>query len=263
MARPDLGSPLYAVGFAAAVCVVCSVVVSSAAVALRPAQEANKVVDRQKKVLEVAGLIGADEDLSNEEIRSRFEAKIEARAVRLATGEFDAAVDAAAFDQKKASKDPSRSRVAPSNAAKVARLPEHAVVYLVREDAALKKVVLPIEGKGLWSTLYGFLALGPDADTIEGITFYEHGETPGLGGEVDNPKWKALWSGRKAYGPDGAPRIGVKKGKAGSPSESPHEVDGLSGATITANGVTHLVRFWLGEDGFDPLLDRLRKENLR
>ena len=120
-------------------------------------------------------------------------------------------------------------------------------------------VILPIEGKGLWSTLYGYLAVGRDGNTIRGITFYQHGETPGLGGEVDNPKWKALWPGRKAYDAEGHAAIGVIKGQAPGAAEAPHKVDGLSGATITSNGVTKLVRFWLGDGGFGKFLAGFRK----
>ena len=105
-----------------------------------------------------------------------------------------------------------------------------------------------------------YLALEPDARTIRGITFYEHGETPGLGGEVDNPRWKALWPGRLAFDDRGNPKISVKKGLAGPVDEDPYQVDGLSGATITSRGVTNLVRFWLGDDGFGPCLDKYRAE---
>ena len=113
-------------------------------------------------------------------------------------------------------------------------------------------IVLPIKGYGLWSTLYGFLALDKDAVTVRGITYYQHGETPGLGGEVDNPTWKAKWPGRKAYDESWAPALRVIKGQAGPPSSSPHQVDGLSGATITSRGVNDMINFWLGESGFAP-----------
>ncbi len=121
-------------------------------------------------------------------------------------------------------------------------------------------LVLPVEGYGLWSTLYGFIALEADLTTIRGITFYQHGETPGLGGEVDNPNWKRKWVGRKAFGPEGEVKIHVVKGLAGPPSEDPYEVDGLSGATITSRGVSHLVQFWLGEQGFGPFLEKLEQK---
>ena len=132
------------------------------------------------------------------------------------------------------------------------------VVFDIVQDGELKGLILPIEGYGLWGFLYGYLALEPDARTIRGITFYEHGETPGLGGEVDNPRWKALWPGRLAFDDRGKPAITVKKGIAGSVEDDPYQVDGLSGATITSRGVTNLVRFWLGDDGFGPYLDNYR-----
>jgi Na+-transporting NADH:ubiquinone oxidoreductase subunit C len=121
-------------------------------------------------------------------------------------------------------------------------------------------LVLPIQGLGLWSTLYGFLAIDADGNTIRGITYYQHAETPGLGGEVDNPRWKSLWPGRKIYD-DGEPAIQVIKGAAGPPAQDPYRVDGLSGATLTSNGVTFMLEFWLGPNGFGPYLDRLREEH--
>jgi Na+-transporting NADH:ubiquinone oxidoreductase subunit C len=132
------------------------------------------------------------------------------------------------------------------------------MIYHVMEAGSVARLIIPVEGKGLWSTLYGFLALEKDVDTITGITFYQHGETPGLGGEVDNPKWKALWKGRKAFNADQEPTIEVLKGQAGSVQDAPHHVDGLSGATITSRGVTYLVQFWLGEHGFGPYLAKFR-----
>ena len=99
--------------------------------------------------------------------------------------------------------------------------------------ADIESLVLPIEGYGLWKFLYGFIAIEDDLNTVRGITFYEHGETPGLGGEVDNPRWKARWVGQKVFGDDGEPKIEVIKGFAPPPAEAPYEVDGLSGATIT------------------------------
>jgi len=251
-------SNAYIIGFAAAVCLVCSIVVSSATVALRPAQARNKEIDRQKQVLAVAGLVGPGESVASAEVGQRFNDSIVSRAVDLATGEYDESVKPASYDQRKATKDPATSRRAVPNNAGVQRVPNTAVVYQRVEDGKVKMLILPIEGKGLWSTLYGFIALAPDATTIEGITFYQHGETPGLGGEIDNPSWKALWPGREAFDPSGDVAIHVIKGHAGPPSEDPYEVDGLSGATLTSRGVSNLVRFWLSEDGFGPYLDRFR-----
>jgi Na+-transporting NADH:ubiquinone oxidoreductase subunit C len=245
--------------FAAAVCVVCSIFVAGSAVLLKDQQEANKLLDRQTKVLIVAGLIGEEESLSAQEIDERFKQSIKPMLIDLATGEPTDG-DAVTFDQRKAAADPATSRVAPPNDAKVARLPKQAVVFKVQEKGELKSLVLPIEGKGLWSTLYGFLALKADSKTIEGITFYEHGETPGLGGEVDNPRWKSLWKNRLAVDDRWKPKISVVKGSAGTPKDDPFHVDGLSGATITSRGVTALVQFWLGENGFGPFLNKYRAE---
>lgn len=253
------GSVGYNLGFATAVCVVCAVAVSTSAVALRGRQDRNAALDKQRNVLVAAGLAEDGEQLGAAEIRRRFE-PVEQVAVHLETGEEAPEVEAATYDQRKAAADPKTSRPAPRNRALVQRLPEYAVVYQMHDEQGnLELLILPVEGKGLWSTLYGFLALAPDLNTVRGITFYEHKETPGLGGEVDNSRWKALWPGRRVYGEDGEPKLEVIRGQAGPPAEAPHKVDGLSGATMTGRGVTHLVDFWLGEHGFGPYLDRLRQ----
>lgn len=251
----------YIIGFAVVVCLVCSVFVAGAAVSLKERQEANKILDRREKVLVVAGLKQEGEKLPRKEIEERFTKFIEPRVVELATGQLTDAVDAVTYDQRKALSDPSISAAAPANAAGIRRVPKYALVYLVKADGQDKpwnKLILPIEGKGLWSTLYGFIALDRDLVTIQGLTFYEHAETPGLGGEVDNPRWKSLWPGRKAFTPSNDVKITVVKGSAGPPETDPHRVDGLSGATITSRGVEYLIRFWLGDNGFGPFLKELR-----
>lgn len=248
----------YNLWFCTAVCVVSAVCVSLTAVMLKERQDANAAQDKMKNVLVAAGLAESGESLTAEEIDSRF-APIQQVVIDLETGQ-ETDTDPASFDQKKAAADPETSKTAPPNAAKVKRLPNQALVYrLENESGDLELLILPIEGKGLWSTLYGFLSLDADMNTIKGITFYKHGETPGLGGEVDNPNWKALWNERKAFGTGGSPEIEVIKGRAGPPSEDPYRVDGLSGATLTSKGVSYLVQFWLGENGFGPYIDSVRK----
>lgn len=249
----------YTIGFAAAVCGVCSIFVAGSAVSLREKQETNKILDRYEKVLTVAGLLESDETLSEAQITQRFEENIRARVVELETGEYAENIDAKGYDQRSASKDPAQSEAAPPNKAKVLRLPKHALVYQVMDGEKVAKLVLPIEGKGLWSTLYGFMAVDADGQTVRGITYYEHGETPGLGGEVDNPKWKARWPGRKIYDDKGDVELQVIKGQAGSVEETPYKVDGLSGATLTSQGVTNMVQLWFGPDGFKPYLENFRK----
>lgn len=248
----------YNLWFCTAVCVVSAVCVSVTAVMLKERQEVNAAQDKMKNVLVAAGLAESGEPLTKEEIDSRF-APIQQVVVNLETGQ-ETDIDPEGFDQQKAAADPTTSKAAPPNTAKVRRLPNEALVYrLEDEGGALEMLILPIEGKGLWSTLYGFLSLDADMNTIKGITFYKHGETPGLGGEIDNPNWKALWNERKAFGTGGAPEIEVIKGRAGPASDDPHRVDGLSGATLTSKGVSYLVQFWLGENGFGPYIKQVQQ----
>lgn len=249
-----------AVMVSAAVCVVCAVLVSTAAVALRDRQLANAELDRRRNVLAAAGVLRAGEQVSREEIERRF-ADFEVAVVDLRTGAEDPSFDAAGYDQRRAQLDPQASQAVPRNDAQILRVPLRALVYKrLDPNGDLELLVLPIEGKGLWSTMYGFLALGPDLRTVRGLTYYQHGETPGLGGEVDNPRWRALWPGRQALDAQGRPALEVVRGAAGPPGTDPYRVDGLSGATITSRGVTAMLRFWLGEQGFGPYLERLRKE---
>jgi Na+-transporting NADH:ubiquinone oxidoreductase subunit C len=238
-----------------ALCIVCSVIVSTAAVSLKPAQEANKTLDRKRNILAAAGMF--DESKTVDEQFS----SVSTRLVDLRTGKFTEEVDGASYDQRKAAKDPGMSETLSSeqDLAGVGRRENFAIVYLV-EDASgdIDKIILPIHGKGLWSTLYGFMALEADANTIAGLGFYEHGETPGLGGEVDNPNWKALWPGKQVYR-DGEVTVQLVKGTANPAGPNAgYEIDGLSGATLTARGVTNLVQFWLGDDGFAPFLENLK-----
>jgi Na+-transporting NADH:ubiquinone oxidoreductase subunit C len=250
----------YIIGFAVAVCMVCSIFVAGSAVGLKDRQDINKALDRQKKVLSVAGLLTADESPSAEEIQKRYTENIRPMVVNLETGEYDESIDAAAYDQRKATKDVATRREAPANKAKVAWLPTHGLIYLQLDGEKVLKVILPVEGKGLWSTLYGFLALEADGNTVAGLTFYEHAETPGLGGEIDNPSWIALWPGRKGFDASWTPKLTVKKGPAGTIEADPHNVDGISGATLTGRGVGELVLFWLGDSGFGPYLAKFRAE---
>ena len=234
---------------------VCSLLVSGAAIGLRPLQEANKVRDRKKNILIVAGLYDAQTS-----VEEAFK-QIEPHIVDLATGEYlsdDQQLDPETFDQRAAAKDPQLSVKIPpeKDLAGIGRREKYSLVYLVKKDDQLDQVILPIDGKGLWSTLYGFLALDGDLNTVRGITFYEHAETPGLGGEIENPDWKAKWAGKKIYDEQGGVQFNIAK--AAADKNNPHQVDGISGATLTVNGVTNLVQYWLGDDGFKKLLERLQ-----
>ncbi len=238
--------------------IVCSAFVSSSAVFLRPNQERNKDLDRKKNILMAAGLY--DEGTSIDDQFQQFEIKV----VDLATGEFTDEIDAATFDQRKAAKSPDFGIEIDqvNDLAGIKRRSQYAVVYISQDDSgSLNQLILPVHGKGLWSTMYGFLALDADLATIKGFAFYEHGETPGLGGEIDNPRWKEQWVGKKAFDEMGMTRIEVIKGIVNpSNPDSQYQVDGLSGATITSRGVKGLLQYWLGENGFKPLLTRIQKK---
>jgi len=248
----------YTLLFAAAVCVVFAVMVSSAAVLLEDEQAANKALDRRRQVVEAAGLIEPGATPAPEEVE-RLLANAEPVLVDLETGR-EVEGDPETYDQQRAKRDPARSFAAPENRSRILRMPAQAVVYKFYDQAGeLDTIVLPIEGYGLWGTLYGYLGLEADTRTVRGITFYDHKETPGLGGEVDNPRWKDLWAGRAVYDESWNPVIEVIKGAAGPPGQDPYEVDGLSGATLTSRGVSNMLRFWLGPEAFGPYLEGLRE----
>ncbi|MCU0661604.1 MAG: Na(+)-translocating NADH-quinone reductase subunit C [Myxococcota bacterium] len=241
-----------------AVCVVCAIMVAAPTVALRSRQDENKRLEKQRNILAAAGLLPAEAD--DAQVASLF-ARFAPRLVELSSGRFVEG-DALGYDMRAAAKDEKRSILlaAEQDPAKIRRRPKVATVYVLQEQGRLQGLVLPIWGLGLWSTLHGFVALGPDLSTVVGLTFYEHAETPGLGGEVDNPRWKSQWSGKRAFDAEGQLAIHVLKGRV-DPNNAlaSHQIDGLSGATITTFGVDHLVRFWLGEQGFGPLLLQLRQ----
>jgi len=263
--RDSLG---YTLGVAAVLCVVCSLAVSTAAVSLRGRQEANVKLDQQKNILDATGLAIGEygvqaNELSASEI-DKLNAYISATLVDLQTGEDDDS-DAARLEkynlvEEAANPDTSVPIENPVFNPGEPRRPKEMKVYLVKKPGTEKilQVVLPVYGKGLWGTLYGYLALKSDLETIQGLTFYQHKETPGLGGEVDNPRWKAMWDGRKLYDPSGQPAAMVFKGPA--PKTDEYAVDGLSGATITSRGVTNLIRYWASDDGYGTFLSKFRKK---
>ncbi|MDX1514406.1 MAG: Na(+)-translocating NADH-quinone reductase subunit C, partial [Gammaproteobacteria bacterium] len=207
LAMPN-DSPKKTLIVAVALCLVCSVVVSSAAVLLRPLQIENAALDRKRNIVEVAGLLGSDGN-----VEAAFE-RVEARVVDLETGQFAEDVDPETYDQRKAAKDPKLSQAlsADNDIAGIGRRARYATVYFVRDGDRIRQVILPVHGYGLWSTLYGFLALEGDFRTISGLKFYDHAETPGLGGEVDNPAWREKWDGKIAFDESGKPIIEVVKG---------------------------------------------------
>ncbi len=257
----DLNSVRYTVLFATVVCVVCAALIATAAVLTQPAQVANALLYKEKNVLLAAGLVEPGAKVTTAQVEAIFRQSIQARLVDLATGELlpEASGDARRYNQRTARDDPATSRVAPANSAGVRRLPNQGIVYLVRKGEAIDQIVIAIEGLGMWGTIYGFMALAPDGNTIRGLTYYDQRETPGLGGEIANPSWQALWRGRKAFDANWDVGIQVIKGQAGPPETDPLHVDGLSGSTVTSKAVTQLVRFWLGDQGYGKFLKKFRE----
>ncbi len=227
-------STRYTIGFAAAVCVVCSVLVSTSAVMLRDRQEENERLDRQEKLLSVVDLLAEGEEVGRAELQARYDRSIRPRTVALGPGD-------------------------PDHPARVLEVPAEATVYDVVDGDRRTALILPVHGLGLWSVMHGYLALEPDGVTVRGLSFYRHGETPGLGARVDEPTWRALWRGRRAFDDEGAVSLSVIKGRAGPAADDPHRVDGLSGATLTGTGVSHMMDFWLGDAGYGPYLATVRE----
>ncbi len=234
---------------------VCSIIVSAAAVGLRDKQKENALLDRQSKIIEVSGITGTGT------VQELFAKNIEPRLVDFATGDFVTG-NAATYDQRKAAKDPKQSikLTAEQDKAKIIRRANVGLVYLVKDGDKVTKVILPVHGTGLWSMMYAFVAIQTDGNTISAVTYYDQAETPGLGGEVENPAWRALFIGKKLFDDNNHPAIKIVKG--GAPAGSVHGVDGLSGATLTSNGVQNTFDFWLDKDGFGPFLAKVRDGGL-
>jgi len=241
------------------VSLICSVLVSIAAVTLRPIQQQNELIERYRNVVRLTGLTEPGVPLSDEDILDVV-AQLDVRVVNLETGGFEPEISPDSVDSRAAVRDPELSVVlaAEHDLAGLGRRAVHEVIFLVWDEEDLERVILPIHGQGMWSTLSGLIALEADLNTIAAVVFYEQAETAGLGDQIERPQWQARWSGRRLLDRTGNVRFRVASGAVadGAPGAS-HEVDGLSGATVTANAVTDLVRFWFGDLGYGRLLARM------
>ena len=240
------------------VCLLCSVVVSFSAVIFKPAQDANKELDRRQNILRAAGILRPDAatDFRGLDANQLFES-FEVRAVDLDSGRFTDAVDVSSYDQLRAARQTSESRALSQeeDIATIGRRENIGLAYFKLDEAGtIERLVIPVRGYGLWGTLYGFLAIEQDLSSAAGLSFYTHKETPGLGGEVDNEKWKASWEGIPLYDGAGDPAVQLVKMRSGDASE----IDALAGATLTSRGVENLIAFWTGELGYGPMLKRLK-----
>ena len=236
---------------------ICSVLVASTAVLLKPVQEKNEEEYRQRIILEVAGLMEVNADI--DELFSN----IEPRLVDLASGDYVDTVDVNNFDVTVAAADPELGVSIPAelDIGAIRRRAIYAPVYLVKQGDEIEQIILPVYGSGLWSTMYGYLALSSDGVTVKGLRFYDHAETPGLGDQVDKPAWRQQWKGKRIVNANGQPRIEVIRGfvQTDDNRDAIYQIDGLSGATLTGRGVTNLLHYWVGPHGFGPYLQNFRE----
>lgn len=231
----NTNSNSYVMTFAVILCITVSSILALLATVLKPTQQRAAEFDRQKNVMMAAGMIQRGDARSREELEELYKTQVKPIVIDTRDGsvaEGKTADDLEELNAKAAEADP---------------LHKHAfrmIETALTQDGKLDAIILPVSGKGLWSTLYGYLALDADKNHVKGIQFYKHGETPGLGGEVENEQWTAMWRGKEILDDNGElVSITVKKGKVDSsiPREKKHYVDGLAGATITSNGVTKFV----------------------
>lgn len=243
-------------GFVLVVCLVCAALVSVSAIGLKPLQQANKLLDKQTKILEASGLL----EKAGTDIVGTYAKFVDAKMIDLKTGAIIEG-DTDMFDERSDARDASKSTKPENDIAGLSRRADRAVIYLIKDDAGhLDTVVLPIVGSGLWDLMYGFVGLAPDLNTVQSVVYSDLKETPGLGAEVLNPKWKALWPGKKMYNEQGEPAIQLVKG--GAKEGDVNGVDALSGATLTSNGVTSTLRFWLGAEGYGPFVTKFKDGGL-
>lgn len=240
-----------------ALCLVCSIIVSGAAVGLKDRQEANAALAMQRNVLQTAGI-----DTRGIDIPAVYSERVREFRLNLETFELteageDDLADAADVDDQGEVKRRLRGS---EDIAGIRELEQRTMFYIAYEEdgETVKAYILPVRGAGLWGMMYALLALEPDAQTIAGLNFYEHAETPGLGGEITNPRWVSNFIGKQAVDSEGNIEIRVTKGA----NPDNNEVDALAGATITSNGVDNTFQFWLSETAYGPFLQRLREGEL-
>ena len=248
-------------GVTLAVCLLCSLFVSFTAVSLRDQQNTNKLNDKRIKILEAANIY--DQSIP---VEDQFK-NLEVRFLDFDTGKTYKdykGFDIDKYDQLQSLRFSDQSKPVPADKdiAIIKNRENIGKVYIVRDtQGIISKLILPIRGFGLWGTMYGYISLENDFNTVAGIEFYQHKETPGLGAEVDNPKWKALWPGKQIYQNNDV-ALKVIKGKVESDdSMNAYKVDGLSGATLTSRGVSNMIEYWFSESGYSSMLTELDYES--
>ncbi|NNJ79624.1 MAG: NADH:ubiquinone reductase (Na(+)-transporting) subunit C [Xanthomonadales bacterium] len=248
--------PLRVLLVSALVAVGCSLMVTAAVSYFRPMQAAYAALERNRVLIEAAGLTDAAASLSDREVATLFR-RLEIRAVDLRSGKFTDDVDPLGYDFDAAATSADGSTPLPesSDIASIGRRPNYMPVYFRGSPNDPECIVLPVYGQGMWSTIRAFIALGPDGNIIQALVIQDHAETPGIGDRIEDRAWLASWTGKPVFDQRG---VAIQLAKTGT-AAGPNSIDGISGATITARALVMLVQFWLGENGYGPLLENLRK----
>ena len=234
----------YTIVFAAAVCIACSVALSATSSLLKARQDREVELDRKINVLKAFGAQLADEQgvrISGDAVEKIFAEHITEIVLDAASGEILPGVGS--------------SQVPADELARKVKLP----LYVWKDDGEITRYAFPISGKGLWSTIYGYLALDRDLSTVIGITFYRHGETPGLGAEISTDAFQSQFKGKKVFADGSLRRLEVVKGKVADryPNGNDHAVDGISGASLTGKGINHFINQDL--ENYDRYFRGIRK----
>ncbi len=252
----DNESPAKAILVVTVTALLCSILVSSAAVFLQPLQKAYADIERIRYLVQLSGLVDSDADLSEFAIVSAYQ-DVTPRLIDLETGSFDQNLDPQSFEDPDTADELQQLVSIPAelDSARLELRPRWISVYQVETDSALPRLIFPIYGQGMWSTIYGYLALEGDLNTIADVVFYEHEETAGIGDQIQRPAWLVGWRGKKLYDEQGQLQFDIGSIDVDSP-EYDYRVDGIAGATVTVDGVADLVRYWFGPHGYAPFISR-------
>lgn len=239
-------STKYIYTFALIMTVVVAFMLAGSKVALGPIAATNEDIFNKRQIMEAIAvpLQEAGKDaaaLSDEEVLTFFEEQVK-QGVMSADGSMVDGKKAIEVDMAQERKKPENERMYP--------------VYEVNIDSD-KFYIFSVRGSGLWDAIWGNIALKSDMNTVAGVSFDHAGETPGLGAEIkDNNKWKSQFVGKKIYKGDEFVSVNVRKGGARLDNID-YEVDGLSGATVTADGVTDML--YDGLKAYKPYMEEAAK----
>lgn len=236
----------YSIGFILIITALFGLLLALAASALRERQQFNEEVNVKRNILMAVGVLDRDREMELEEIDAMYQESVQSFAVD-PEGTIVEGVSGESLDLEVVLQDPDTS--------------QHRYPVFVATDAGGSTVyAIPVFGKGLWSTLYGYLALEADLETVRGMTFYAHGETPGLGAEIEQAWFQDNFVGKKIYDAGALRTIQVVKGtvenRIQDPGERDYFVDGISGATITGRGVSNLLETKVAL--YEPFFRRIR-----